>query len=135
MHVCGESWCRRRGLSNHDLLLKHHLAAVVDAGELLGDAVPNVELAEVLRHPAPALHVDENALPLFVVAAASGALVQGSAEFAVDNACNFEAVFFLIALHRFEQDRVVRRLAHAPLRLNGQTLAYQGNLRMFVAGL
>ena len=38
------------------------LAVLDDARQELRHVVPDVELAEVVRHPAPALHVDEDAL-------------------------------------------------------------------------
>src|SRR5262245_26324203 len=53
LHVRAKGRRRRDRLSDDNLLLKHHFAMVEDPGELLGNAVPDIKLAQIFGHPAP----------------------------------------------------------------------------------
>ena len=68
---------RRAGLAHHDLLGQHRLAVLEDGGHLLRHAVPDVEGAEVRRHPAPALQVDDQPLDILGRLGGGGRCVLG----------------------------------------------------------
>ena len=61
-HVGREHRRRRVRLADDDLRRMDDLALLEDPRHELRHVVPDVELAQVLRHPAPALHVDDQAL-------------------------------------------------------------------------
>ncbi len=116
--------------------MQHHFAVIEHAGILLGNAVPDVELAEILRHPAPALHVYQDALPFLVdaaAAAAAGRLVQRGSKPPVDDAGNCEPMLFLVEVHRLQQSGIVCRL-FGSLPAHPQTLANKRDLAVVVAG-
>ena len=62
LHVRAHLRRRRARLADDDLLGQDDGAVLVEARQLLRDVVADVERAEVVRHPAPALQVDLNAL-------------------------------------------------------------------------
>ena len=57
LHVSRENRRRRIGSANDDLLSEDDLSLVDDPGHLLGHTVPNIEIAEIVGHPPPPLHV------------------------------------------------------------------------------
>ncbi len=133
-HVGGEHRRGRLGLADHDPLGQHQLALVVDLGHLLGHAVPDVERAEVLRQPAPTLHVDDQ--PGGGVAARRPQrVVQGVAGCPSDNAGRLLPALLLKGLHRVGQRIVVDILLAAGRSGDAQALAQQGDVGMRLAGL
>ncbi len=68
LHIGGESRRWPRGLTDDDLVGMDHPVALDDAREELRHVVPNVELTEIRRHPAPALHIDKDAIDRCIAA-------------------------------------------------------------------
>ena len=60
LHLCAEQRRRLARLADHDLGLPDQLAVVHDAQRVVRDVDHHVGLAEVARHPAPALHVGDD---------------------------------------------------------------------------
>src|SRR5262249_41133246 len=112
LHVRAKGRSRRHSLPYDDLLLQHHFAMVEHAGVLLGNAVPDIKLAQMFGHPAPALHVYENAQPVLVCAAARS-FIQRSPKPPVDDSGHRQAIVPLITVHGVKQRRVVARLSRA----------------------
>ena len=70
LHRLREERRRRAGLADHHARLPDRRAVVVDAQREVRDVQHDMRLAEVARHPAPALHVGDDDLVVFFVALA-----------------------------------------------------------------
>ena len=57
LHVGREDRRRRVGSADDNLLSEDDFSLVDDPGHLLGHAVPDIEVAQIVRHPPPSLHV------------------------------------------------------------------------------
>ena len=114
-------------------------AALDDARQELRHVVPHVELAHVGGHPAPALHVDEDALDLGIVRLRHGCRLGSAVEHlpraVADDAVGTQALGGLKLLHRRLQRVVVDVLHHRIGRRHFQPLAQQGDLRIGAARL
>ena len=139
-HVGREDGGGRIGLADDDLRRVDDLALLVDPRHELREVVLDVELAQVLGHPAPALHVDDDALrvrarrgPALPLGLLDAGIERGARSRRQD-ARGLDVVLLLERFHRVLHLEVVGVLG-AARHLQAQPLAQQCDMGMLAAEL
>jgi hypothetical protein len=130
LHQIGEDWCLRVHLAGDDTLAMDHPAVLDDAYRELGDVDPDVVVAEVLGHPAPLLHVGQDA--------PGAALLDGIQRLTrrrIDDAVGLLQAMPCLELRDRRGQGVVVEVLVLERRRDAKTLAHQRNMPMACAGL